>query len=158
MKRPEADDPAKCTRPTMNMTPMIDVVFQLIVVFLCSMKFRTLDQRIEASMPADRGIRDAPCQPPSVKPVVLIRLHRPAAGEPVRVTIQGQRIGSTAEGEPLWARLEAAVAGFRAKAADLEGEIDASPSVDHGDVMRALDGVVGAGVGKVRFRGTKPPR
>jgi len=30
-----------------NMTPMIDVVFQLIIVFLCSMKFRTLDQKIE---------------------------------------------------------------------------------------------------------------
>ncbi len=37
----------------LNMTPMIDVVFQLIVFFLLSLKFTTLDQRIENMLPQD---------------------------------------------------------------------------------------------------------
>jgi biopolymer transport protein ExbD len=36
--------------------------------------------------------------------------------------------------------------------------IDASPEVEHGDVVRALDGFVAAGIASVRFRGTRPPR
>ncbi len=37
----------------LNLTPMIDVVFQLIVFFLITLKFTTLDQRIESMLPKD---------------------------------------------------------------------------------------------------------
>ena len=40
--------------PKPNMTPMIDVVFQLLVFFLVSMKFKTLDMKIEAFLPAKK--------------------------------------------------------------------------------------------------------
>ena len=41
----------------MNMTPMIDIVFQLIIFFLLSLKFKTVDQRIQSELPKDRGIQ-----------------------------------------------------------------------------------------------------
>ncbi|MFV1959524.1 MAG: biopolymer transporter ExbD [Planctomycetota bacterium] len=41
----------------MNMTPMIDVVFQLIVFFLLSLKFRSVEERIQSELPHGRGIR-----------------------------------------------------------------------------------------------------
>ena len=39
----------------LNMTPMIDIVFQLIVFFLLSLKFKTVDERLDALLPKDRG-------------------------------------------------------------------------------------------------------
>ena len=42
--------------PKPNMTPMIDVVFQLLIFFLVNMKFKTLDMKIEAFLPKDRGL------------------------------------------------------------------------------------------------------
>ncbi len=41
----------------MNMTPMIDIVFQLIIFFLLSLKFKTVDRRIESALPKDRGLQ-----------------------------------------------------------------------------------------------------
>lgn len=38
-----------------DMTPMIDVVFQLLIFFLCNLQYRTLEGRLEAFLPKDRG-------------------------------------------------------------------------------------------------------
>ena len=154
MKSREVDDAALYARCTMNMTPMIDVVFQLIVVFLCSMKFRTLDQKLEATLPTKEGIRPDVPQPPEFHPTLTVRLQRSGPGAETRVSLQGSRLGTTAEGEAVWSRLTAATAGFLGKSADLVGEIDAGPEVEHGDVVRALDGFVAAGLKNVKFRGT----
>ena len=53
----------------LNMTPMIDIVFQLILFFLFSLKFKSLDFRIEAQMPKNLGeIRSTPVDiPPHLK-------------------------------------------------------------------------------------------
>jgi len=148
------DDPSAFARCTMNMTPMIDVVFQLIVVFLCSMKFRTLDQKIEALLPTGQGVKPDPVKPPPFHPVLTLRLQRKGPGEPTRVSLQGTRLGTTGDGDGLWARLTSTTAGILARSPDLVGEIDAEPFVEHGEVIRALDGFVAAGLSNVRFRGT----
>jgi biopolymer transport protein ExbD len=44
----------------LNLTPMIDVVFQLIIFFMCAMKFKTLEKKIEAFLPKDRGLAKTP--------------------------------------------------------------------------------------------------
>ena len=44
----------------LNLTPMIDVVFQLIIFFMCAMKFKTLEKKIEAYLPKDRGMAKTP--------------------------------------------------------------------------------------------------
>jgi biopolymer transport protein ExbD len=43
--------------PTLNLTPMIDVVFQLIIFFMCAMRFKTLEKKIEMSIPKTDGMR-----------------------------------------------------------------------------------------------------
>jgi hypothetical protein len=47
----------------MNMTPMIDIVFQLIIFFLLSLKFKTIDSRIDSMLPKDRGLAATPTFP-----------------------------------------------------------------------------------------------
>ena len=40
----------------MDMTPMIDVVFLLIIFFMCTIKFKVLDGKIAAYLPKDVGV------------------------------------------------------------------------------------------------------
>ncbi len=39
----------------LDLTPMIDIVFQLLIFFMCAMKFRTEEGMIEAFLPKNRG-------------------------------------------------------------------------------------------------------
>ena len=57
MELPEPED------TELNMTPMIDIVFQLIIFFLLSLKFKTIDRRIESMLPKDRGLAPTPTFP-----------------------------------------------------------------------------------------------
>ena len=151
MKRP-VDDPAAAAAATFNMTPMIDVTFQLIIVFLCSMKFRTLDQKIEAFLPKKVGITDAPAPDP-VKTRVYVRLrHRPGESS-TAVMVLDSRLGTTAT-EGVWRTVEARLKEVRGRDPAIEGEIDADPDCAHGDVVRALDSCMAAGLASVVFRGT----
>ena len=149
------DDPVAAADLGMNMTPMIDVTFQLIIVFLCSMKFRTLDEKIEAHLP-DLGINSQWQKVQRLETVARIRLDRPAGAAAARLWLHGEALGSTADGEALWTRLGERLTAMRVRDPDLVGEIDASPDVEHGEVVRAVDGLLGAKVESVRFRGTRP--
>ena len=44
----------------LDMTPMIDVVFQLIIFFMCNIKYKTLEGRLDAYLPKDVGVNTAP--------------------------------------------------------------------------------------------------
>ncbi len=41
-----------------EMTPMIDVTFLLLIFFIVTLKFRTLEGRLDASLPKDKGTRN----------------------------------------------------------------------------------------------------
>jgi biopolymer transport protein ExbD len=43
-----------------DMTPMIDVTFQLIIFFICTIKFKTLEGKLETQLPKDVGVNAAP--------------------------------------------------------------------------------------------------
>jgi len=43
--------------PRADMTPLIDVVFQILIFFLCTLHFRQLDGRLDAYLPRDAGAR-----------------------------------------------------------------------------------------------------
>ena len=47
----------------LQMTPMIDVTFQLLIFFLCSIKFRTLEGKLGAHLPRDVGVNASLSQP-----------------------------------------------------------------------------------------------
>jgi biopolymer transport protein ExbD len=144
----------------LNMTPMIDVVFQLIVFFLVSMKFKSLDMKIEANLPSV-GPDPTPRREPE-PPKVDVRLRSAGHGRPAEIRVAGSTLGDAAS-EASWARLEEHLATVRGRQAsiglapeDIVGEVDASPAVPTGLVVRALDTLRGGGFRDVRFVGTKP--
>ena len=154
-----AEQTAEVEKP--NMTPMIDVVFQLIVFFLVSMKFKTLDMKIEAFLPKDRGLAKTAAKPPDVPKLVAVLKRK--RGEPVtRVKLGNQEVGDFGpkrlDTEKLLA-LQARGARERAGAAadDVKGEVDAAPAVPAGDVIRAVDALIAGGLKDVTFVGTPEP-
>ena len=55
-------------QPTLNLTPMIDVVFLLIIFFMVATKFSELEQNIELEVPevASAGTNRTPATPRTV--------------------------------------------------------------------------------------------
>jgi hypothetical protein len=62
--------------PTLNLTPMIDVVFQLIIFFMCAMRFKTLEKKIEMSIPKTDGMRPDLTMPPDDPVKVRVSLRQ----------------------------------------------------------------------------------
>ena len=152
--------------PKPNMTPMIDVVFQLLVFFLVSMKFKTLDMKIEAFLPKDRGLAATISTPEEVPKIVAVLKRRSANGvleKSTRVKVQNQDIG-TSDNNNTWQILtqkaEAILQRHIANGgdpSDVKGEVDASALVPTGDVVRAVDAFIAAELQDVTFVGTPPP-
>ena len=152
--------------PRPNMTPMIDVVFQLLVFFLVSMKFKTLDMKIEAFLPKDRGLA-ATITKLEETPKIVAVLKRRAEGnvleKSTRIKVQNQTIGTSDNAETwelLTQKAKAILDRHIANAgdpADVKGEVDASSLVPTGDVVRAVDAFIAAGLQDVTFVGTPPP-
>jgi len=153
MAKREADDPSKASKSEMNMTPMIDVTFQLIIVFLCSMKFRTLDQKIEAFLPKDVGLSTAPATA-DIEIKVTVKLARARGAESTQVYLLGSRLGTT-QTAGIWDSLAGKLREFRTSDEKVKAEIDADADVFHGDVVSALDSFMAARITNVVFRGTQ---
>ena len=157
--------------PGLNMTPMIDIVFQLIVFFLLTLKFKSVDSRIDSSLPKSVG-PDPTVVVLDETPRVVVKLFREDHETPERAYTR-LRVGNrwTADlprdGDP---RARAAVlatlvdelqAVHRELGADASGEIKTplpkGAAVPHGDVMAVLDAFLKAGLEEVDFEGARSP-
>ena len=151
--------------PHPNMTPMIDVVFQLLIFFLVTMKFKTLDMKIEAFLPKDKGLAKTIVKLEE-KPKLVAVLKRKAGERSTRIKVANQTIGDTTKerSKGSWAKLTKMAKemldrhiGNGGLKEDVSGEVDASHLVPTGDVVRAVDAFVAAGIDNVTFVGSPPP-
>ena len=154
MAKKKVDDPSLVANASFNMTPMIDVTFQLIVVFLCSMKFRTLDQKIEAFLPKDVGMAQTPSTSSEAEVKVVVKLARKPGQEVTSVRLLENPVGTTAT-TAVWKTLQGRLGEFVGKDEKIKGEIDADADVPHGEVMAALDSFMAVHLTNVVFKGTQ---
>jgi hypothetical protein len=169
----------KTDEGVLNMTPMIDIVFQLILFFLFNLRFKSLDYRIESQLPKDRGIV-ATNQIVDPIPAIKIALFREFEDDPTKaytkIKVAGaeykldnyQWTGNRKEDMATEDRRDTKFNSIQAKIAELfkanpqlKGEIDTPPpkgaSVPHADIMRVLDCFLGAGITDVNFVGAAAP-
>ncbi|MEX1025630.1 MAG: biopolymer transporter ExbD [Planctomycetota bacterium] len=57
----------------MEMTPMIDVTFLLLIFFLCTLKFKVLEGKLSAYLPKDVGVNSTEAEPRE-KVEIMIRV------------------------------------------------------------------------------------
>jgi len=60
----------------LEMTPMIDVTFLLLIFFMCTIKFKTLEGKLEAFLPKDVGVNSSDA-PPKEKIDIVIKSVKP---------------------------------------------------------------------------------
>lgn len=169
----------------LNMTPMIDICFQLIVFFMLTLRFKSIDKRFESQLPKDRGQASSPAniQPFTEITVKLFRKNRDKAEAEQFTRI---RVGETLtvelpkgpwpkDGDAETARLkeedkimkkveDAIMAAWAAqgKNPEVKGEIKTpfpdGQLVPHGDVLKVLDAFLATGMTQVNFEGASAPQ
>jgi len=131
-------------------TPMIDVTFLLLIFFML-LPFRSLERKVAAFLPMDRGGAKTKVKITD-PPKIAVTLHRRIDEPATRVVLLDTLIGS---GETAFASLDDRVKAIAARDRELPGFIDATGHVPHGDVIRALDSFQKAGIEDVTFKGTR---
>ncbi|MGQ0612805.1 MAG: ExbD/TolR family protein [Planctomycetaceae bacterium] len=141
----------------LDLTPVIDISFLLIVFFLC-LPFKTLDAKLQAFLPTDKGIVANP-QPPDAEVRIQVGVlargvegARPArflfrcgdseTSDPVEVAVYISRMKALAERVP----------GMRTV-----GELKADRRAPHKLVVAVLNLFAEQGVPEVQFFGTALP-
>ncbi len=72
----------------MEMTPMIDVTFLLLIFFICTLKFKTLEGKLAAYLPKDVGVNQSDAEPVEKVEIIL------------RVIKEGNKMLPVREGKP----------------------------------------------------------
>ena len=181
IKQADSDD------TELNMTPMIDIVFQLIIFFLLSLKFKTVDNRIDSMLPKDRGLAPTPTFPEDFLKI-KIKVFRRDMSDPAKahtmIKVDNERKqyflpknwrGRLKEDTKDPARVQqydAVVNQVRGVVArkikahggnvdEIKGEIVAPPpkggAVPHGDVIQMLNVFLEVGMTDVVFEGQATP-
>jgi biopolymer transport protein ExbD len=136
-----------------NLTPMIDITFQLIIFFMCSMKFKALERKVAAFLPKDRGLAKTKIKLEE-KPKIVVELKRHEEDEHTRVKLLDAEIGVDEEG---FALLDQRIKAIRAENSEIPGEINAWAWVPHEDVIRTIDAFMKADITDITFVGAPPP-
>ena len=153
----------------MNMTPMIDVSFLLIIFFIC-LPMKLLEGKMQAFLPTDKGINPTPVAPPleiKVSVHIVARSERlapygpPGAEANVAMPTEFRyKVGNeeTASLRDVSDYIKRAYAAVRdTPDAKITGEIKAGHKVPHKYVVAVLNKFAEAGLQKVDFYGTAIP-
>ena len=125
-------------RVEVNMTPMIDVVFQLLTFFLMTFKVAVAEGDFNVKMPL--GIGDGPRNLSPIK----IRLEALPDGTLNQLRIHGHELGGgPAAFQALHQEVRGHVGGAGALAGQLEVEIDADSQLHYIHVVNAISAVSG---------------
>lgn len=159
----------------LQMTPMIDVTFLLLIFFMCTLKFKILEGKLGAYLPKDVGVNASDAEP---KEKVDIRLDVEVVGRKrrwsnetkgpvpyteadaleklrffydetrvIRYTVGPRRFTDLAE-------VTKALQSIKSREPDKEATIDPRKGVTNKDVVEALDAVMFAGYTNVTFKGS----
>ena len=149
----------------MDMTPMIDVVFQLIIFFMCNIKYKTLEGRLDAYLPKDVGVNQSEAKPIEKVEILLKvveigerrdpkNVNQPWAGKGTFEYV-GRKVSYQ-----IGPRKTADVAEVRKILAQLHREnperkstIDCRPGTIYADMIPVLDAAVDAGFTDITFVG-----
>jgi len=153
----------------LELTPMIDISFLIIIFFMC-LPFKTLEGKLAAFLPTDKGINPIPAEPPpeiKVKVHILARKEKPSRWGPNNKVVNKPtefkyKLGDTGEETQSIERVGEFIRAAHKKAETVEnvkvlGEIKAAHKVPHKFIIAVLNKFAENGMEKVDFYGTAIP-
>ena len=145
--------PCKRTRTgefKMEFTPMIDVVFLLLIFFMCTLKFKTLENKLATYLPTDKGPSRNVEFP---DPVEKIRLKLSMSGGRCICFVNGRAAGTVpASLRTVYDRLRQ----IRRALPESPVEIDPDPTVPHKHVVSVMDECIRARATEINFVAALP--
>jgi len=116
----------------LSLTPMIDVVFLLLIFFMVGMKFRELDRRVEAQLPKQNGREHTESIPREIW--IVIKNQGTATRPEPQVAIDGVVLRG-------WEAVRARLTRFAATPGGRTDPVIVAPDDEalHAWVMRVLD-------------------
>jgi biopolymer transport protein ExbD len=138
----------------LDMTPMIDVIFQLLIFFMCSLKFKSLEGKLASYLPKDVGLQNSIVASPKLDEVRIKLIHDKSAPPQmmqtrIMVTLTAGRKVDIADWDNLTEDIR--VRYEQLKSLDVPFIIDPQPLVPLQAVTNALNACRKAGVKDVRF-------
>jgi len=134
----------------MEFTPMIDVVFLLLIFFMCTLKFKTLEGKLATYLPTDKGLNTHFEQ---LEPIEKIRIKLSLRGADCLCYINGIAIGVLPGSET---RVYERIRKLKAASEKSPAEIDPDPRVPHKHVVAIVDECMRAKLAEITFTGALP--
>ena len=149
----------------LEMTPMIDVTFLLLIFFMCTLKFKTLEGKLSAYLPKDVGMSTSQAEPKEKVEIKLKVLKAggrlnpegtgpwdPSSGE--RFVFDNTRVIQLSVGPKKTTNIDEIARQLKLlHSADPERgcTIDAQKGVVYGDVVGVLDAALAADFTDITF-------
>ncbi len=130
---------------TMQMTPMIDVTFLLLIFFMCSIKFKLLDGKLAAYLPRDVGVNATPADEMLEKIDIDIKLSD-SARHGFTMAINGKKM-------PTLSRFCEVVRDYRRNDPEAKATIYAHKGVQYGHVVKIVNECLRARMTQITFGG-----
>lgn len=145
--------PSKTEDPKLEIAPMLDVTFLLLIFFICTIKFKTLEGRLDAYLPKDMG-----SQRTSSETLENIEVRLRPKDNVTNVYVGRtlvERITSQDKEEDISRSLTKLQAEIRRVNRALQEEspciIDPDPQTPHGHVVAVLNTIMAEELEKVTF-------
>ncbi|MEK7310219.1 MAG: biopolymer transporter ExbD [Planctomycetota bacterium] len=142
----------------LNMTPMIDVIFQLMIFFMCSIHFKSLEGKLYSYLPRDKGMLSTTVTDPILEEVRIKLAYSESAPLLTRIKVGEREF-------PDWDTLFNHMRGLKDSLVTSSGDvipvkIDADEKIPVQSVVNALNICKKAGVQKTEFaaKTSAPPK
>ncbi len=130
----------------LQLTPMIDVTFLLLIFFLCSIRFKVLDGKLVSHLPREAGVNTfAPTGEFERIDIVLSRTKSARAGFSIR--LNGKDI-------PDLCSLGSVLRNLHRREPGLAVAIHPGEKIEHGHVVAVVNECLRAGFTRIAFSGT----
>ncbi|MEW6027017.1 MAG: biopolymer transporter ExbD [Planctomycetota bacterium] len=148
---------AEDTNLELQMTPMIDVIFQLMIFFMCSIHFKSLEGKLYSYLPKDKGMSNTQVTDP-ILDEVRIKLAYSENAPPLLTKI---KVGERDFGSD-WDALYKHMLGLKDSLVTPSGDIipvkiDSDEMIPTQSVVSALNICKKAGVQKTEFAAKTSP-
>ncbi len=151
----------------LTMTPMIDVTFLLLIFFMCTIKFKTLEGKLAANLPKDVGVNTSEAEPVEKVDIKLILEKEGTKVHPRREGMAWIGQGAFRYGDdrvvkyvigPFETRKLSEVVKrleeLHRADEDRGSTIDARKDIVYSDVVKVLDAAIDVGFKEVTFVGS----
>jgi len=139
---------------TLNMTPLIDVIFQLIIFFMCVLRFRMPEAQQMINLPLEGEPRAGVTTPLPDVPLILRRNPNATPGS------QGYRPAIKLRDSAItsWGGLLDSLKVLKLTNPEVRIVLDVGRGVIHDSVVKAIDQCTGADIKSVSFGQPPKPR